>query len=341
MYRNTSVAVVVPAHNEESQIAAVLEGIPAFVDRVIVVDDGSTDRTLSVARESASGGEGRVEILALDANRGVGAAIEAGYRRALEAGAEVTAVMAGDGQMNPDGLSLLLDAVIDGETDYAKANRFLRGDAWRDIPRLRMLGNAVLSLLTKIASGYWHVADSQSGYTAVGREALAYLLDEGLYPRYGVPNDILVKLNIAGFRVLDIPMRPVYGVGERSKMRLTRVVLPIAGLLARLFLRRLWQKYVVRDTHPLVFFYLFGLFLAPLGLLYGGFIVLVRAVLPWIVGRPEWLRFLRAIFATDSWIVLAAVFSLAGLQMLLFAMWFDMEYNRPGRAVPPPRGREG
>jgi glycosyltransferase involved in cell wall biosynthesis len=337
MYRNATVSVVVPAHNEEHRLAGVLDGIPVWVDRVVIVDDGSTDGTAAVAREAAGRDPARTELVQLGRNGGVGAAIEAGYRRALEHGADVAVVMGGDGQMNPEELPALLEPVVTGEADYAKANRFLRGDAWRDIPRVRLLGNAALSLLTKIASGYWHVADSQSGYTAASREALAYLVREGLYPRYGVPNDILVKLNIGDFHVTDVPMRAVYGVGERSKMKVPRVVLPIAGLLVRLFFRRLWQKYVVRDTHPLVFFYLFGLVLSPLGALYGVFLVAVRAVLPWIVGRPDWLRFLRTLFASDSWIVLDAVLTLAGLQMLLFAMWFDMERNRPTAPTRPRR----
>src|SRR5207237_9581520 len=137
----------------------------------------------------------RVQLLEHERNKGVGAAIVTGYKAALADRIDVTAVMAADNQMPPEDLELLVRPVARGEVDYAKANRLFTGQAWDLIPRYRYLGNAVLSLLTKIASGYWHVADSQSGYTAVSREMLELLDLERLYPRYGFPNDMLVHLN--------------------------------------------------------------------------------------------------------------------------------------------------
>jgi glycosyltransferase involved in cell wall biosynthesis len=157
------VAVVVPAHNEEKLIAETIRGIPGFVDRVYVVDDLSTDGTVEAVRALA---DQRVEVMEHERNLGVGGAILTGYQRALAERVDVTAVMAADAQMDPDDLEMLAGAVARGEVDYAKANRLFTGQAWEVIPRYRYLGNAVLSLLTKIASGYWHIADSQSGYTA-------------------------------------------------------------------------------------------------------------------------------------------------------------------------------
>ena len=151
-----------------------------------------------------------------DQNQGVGAAIVSGYKAAVADGADVACVMAGDGQMDPVDLEHLAGAVARDEVDYAKANRLFTGEAWKLIPRSRYLGNAVLSLLTKIASGYWHIADSQSGYTAVSRTLLEELDLDRLYPRYGFPNDMLVQLNVWNARVRDFPSRPIYGVGERS-----------------------------------------------------------------------------------------------------------------------------
>src|SRR5207249_2005783 len=174
-----------------------------------------------------------------------------------------TCVMAADNQMDPDDLAALVGPVARGEVDYAKANRLFTGQAWQLIPKHRYLGNAVLSLLTKIASGYWHVADSQSGYTAIAFETLD--LDR-IYPRYGFPNDMLVHLNVWNARVRDFPSRPVYGVGERSGMRLPLVVPAISWLLLKGFFWRLREKYVIRDFHPLVFFYLLGLLMSALGL---------------------------------------------------------------------------
>ena len=330
MFDGKRIAAVVPAYNEEGAIARVLAAMPGLIDTIHVVDDCSTDRTAEVIRQAA-GTDPRVQPVFLSQNSGVGGAIEAGYRAALAAGADIAVVMGGDGQMDPAELPALLGPVADGSADYAKGNRLVMGDSWRQIPTERFIGNAALSFLTKIASGYWHVADSQSGYTAINRRALEALLEHGIYPRYGMPNDVLVKLNIHRMRVRDVPMRPVYGVGEQSKMRIPRVVLPIAWLLVRLFFRRLWERYVVRDTHPLVLFYLAGLVLFPLGLLHVGFIAVTRIVLPWILDPYGWLLPFLKMACTANALVLAVTVMLAGLQLLLFAMWFDMADNQSVR----------
>jgi hypothetical protein len=221
--------------------------------------------------------------------------------------------MAADGQMDPDDLEKLVDAVAKGECDYAKANRLFTGQAWQLIPHTRYLGNAALSFLTKIASGYWHVADSQSGYTAVSLETLNLLDLDRIYPRYGFPNDMLVHLNVWNRRVRDYPSRPIYGVGERSGIKLRSVIPRISWLLLRAFLWRLGQKYVIRDFHPLVLFYALGVSLFLVGLLLGLLEVGLR-----IAGNQ----------LPAATIVLVALLVISGLQLLLFAMWFDMESNR-------------
>ncbi|MGH2935153.1 MAG: glycosyltransferase family 2 protein [Gaiellaceae bacterium] len=266
MLEGKTVAVVVPAHDEETLIGSTLGGIPAFVDRVVVVDDGSADGTAEHARTF---GDARVEVVEHERNRGVGAAIVTGYRRALEHEADVVCVMAADNQMDPADLATLVQPVARGELDYAKANRLFTGQAWKLIPRTRYLGNAVLSMLTKIASGYWHIADSQSGYTAIAGPMLAQLDLDRVYTDYGFPNDLLVHLNVWNARVRDFPSRPVYGVGERSGIRYRRVVPRISRLLLRGFFWRLREKYVIRDFHPLVFFYAFGLLASAAGLVLG------------------------------------------------------------------------
>src|ERR671930_927978 len=184
MLEGKRVAVVVPAHDEERLVVETLKGIPALVDRVYVVDDASSDRT---AEEAGGNGDARVEVIRHDRNRGVGAAIVTGYRRALEDDVDVTCVMAADNQMDPHELAAPVEPVARGEVEYAKANRLFSGEAWTVIPHTRFFGNAILSLLTKIASGYWHVADSQAGYTAIGLPMLAQLALGGLYQRYGFP----------------------------------------------------------------------------------------------------------------------------------------------------------
>jgi glycosyltransferase involved in cell wall biosynthesis len=309
VYEGRTVAVVVPAYNEEALVASTVAGIPAFVDRIIVVDDGSKDAT----GERAQAGDPRVEVIRHEKNLGVGGAIVTGYRRAIAEEVEVTCVMAADGQMDPEDLEALVRSVALGECDYAKANRLFTGQAWQLIPRTRYLGNAALSFLTKIASGYWHVADSQSGYTAVNLETLKMLDLDRVYRRYGFPNDLLVHLNVWNRRVRDYPSRPIYGVGERSGIRLRRVVPRISWLLAKGFFWRMKEKYVIRDFHPLVLFYMLGLTLFMAGILLGLLETGLR-----IAGNT-------IPFAT---IVLVALFVISGLQLLLFAMWFDMESNK-------------
>ncbi len=306
------VAVVVPAYDEETLVPETLRGIPGFVDRIVVVDDASRDGTVERAR-SAAATDPRIEVIEQERNRGVGAAIVTGYHRAVEERIDVTCVMAADNQMDPADLRTLVEPVARGEVDYAKANRLVTGQAWQVIPHTRYLGNAVLSLLTKIASGYWHVADSQSGYTAIALPMLDQLDLDRLYPRYGFPNDMLVHLNVWNARVRDFPSRPVYGVGERSGIRLWRVVPAISWLLLKAFLWRLREKYVIRDFHPLVFFYALGFAMTVAGLGLGIAEVVLRAL-----GNQ----------VTAGTIVLVALLLIFGSQFTLFAMWFDMESNK-------------
>jgi glycosyltransferase involved in cell wall biosynthesis len=306
------VAVVVPAHNEEELLPVTLASVPDFVDRIIVVDDASHDSTAGRAHTAAAA-DPRIAVLAHERNGGVGAAIVTGYKRALEERIDVTCVMAGDNQMDPGDLESLVLPVARGEVDYAKANRLVSGQAWELIPRHRYLGNAVLSLLTKIASGYWHVADSQSGYTALALPMLEQLDLDRIYARYGFPNDMLVHLNVWNARVRDVPSRPVYGVGERSGIRLSRVVPSISLLLFKGFWWRLWQKYVIRDFHPLVFFYVLGILMSIAGFALGVAEVVLR-----ILGND----------ITAATIVLVALLLIFGSQFSLFAMWFDMESNK-------------
>ena len=221
--------------------------------------------------------------------------------------------MAGDNQMDPAELEQLVRPVARGEVDYAKANRLFTGEAWRVIPRHRYVGNAILSLLTKIASGYWHVADSQSGYTAISRTMLAQLDRDRIYRGYGFPNDMLVHLNVWNARVRDFPARPVYGVGERSGIKIRRVVPRISWLLLKGFLWRLREKYVIRDFHPLVFFYAFGFVMTAAGL---------------VLGIVETALRISGNAVSVGTVVLVALLLIAGSQFTLFAMWFDMESNK-------------
>jgi glycosyltransferase involved in cell wall biosynthesis len=190
MFEGKSVAVVVPAYNEEHLLSQVIETMPDLVDHIVIVDDCSQDQTVDVARGHIKPG-GRVVLLCHKRNEGVGAAIVTGYKWAGDHQIDVTVVMAGDAQMDPADLPNIVGPVATGETDYTKGNRLFHGEAWKIMPKYRYLGNSFLSLLTKIASGYWHIADSQTGYTAISLEALGFLDLDRIYKSYGMPNDIL------------------------------------------------------------------------------------------------------------------------------------------------------
>ena len=293
-------------------IGKTLQWIPAFVDHIVVVDDASRDRTGEIVKNWQKE-DSRIIYLPLERNEGVGGAIASGYKWAREKSVDITAVMAGDAQMDPTDLPKLLDPVVEGTADCSKGNRLFTGKAWTVIPKTRYFGNALLSFLTKIASGYWHVADSQSGYTAVNLEVLKTIDLDTIYKRYGMPNDFLVRLNVFQFRVKDVPVNPVYGIGERSGIKIYRIVFTLSLLLIKLFFWRLKEKYVIRDFHPLVLFYLLGFVLTPIGVMFGLYLLALRI-------------FVGPVAATSA--LFAAFFAISGLQSLFFAMWFDMEYNK-------------
>lgn len=228
MYRQLRVGVVIPAFNEQDAIATTVATIPDFIDEIIVVDDASTDDTQGRARIHPD-----ICVIRHPHNRGVGAAIATGYRRALHSDCDVAVVMAGDGQMDPRDLPALLEPIADGSADYVKGNRFLHRDVWTEMPRVRLIANAVLSIATRVTSGYGRVFDSQCGYTAVHRDALAKIDLDALWPRYGYPNDLLSRLHVIEARVVDVAVRPIYGTAWKSGIRVTAALHPLPWVLLR------------------------------------------------------------------------------------------------------------
>jgi len=312
MYQEKSIAVVVPAYNEEKLIGQTLTSIPDVVDRIIVINDASVDNTSEIVKRIAEEDK-RICLIEHDANQGVGGAIATGYKKARDLKIDVTVVMAGDAQMDPSDFIRIIEPVTNGGADYTKGNRLFYGDAWNMIPHYRYLGNSFLSLMTKISSGYWHIADSQSGYTAISLVALQRINLDKIYRRYGMPNDLLIKLNQHDFRVRDVHVKPVYNVGEKSGIKLIHVIPKISWILFKGFWQRLFFKYVIKDFHPLVFFYLLGLTLFPAGFLSGLYLFYYRLLVGPVVATS-------ALFSVFLFV--------SGLQSLFFAMWFDMEYNK-------------
>ncbi|AQL44934.1 family 2 glycosyl transferase (plasmid) [Halorientalis sp. IM1011] len=319
MYSGQTVAVVVPAYNEEGFVGDVLDSIPAFVDRVYVVDDCSTDGTWREIRDhserddravaaKADGGRSvdRIEAIRHETNRGVGGAIKTGYRRALQDGMDVTAVIAGDGQMDPSILDRFVEPIVEGRADYTKGDRLQSPELRAGMSSWRSVGNYLLTFLTKLASGYWRTNDPQNGYTAISIDALERIDLDELYDRYGFSNDLLITLNAYGFRVADVPMRAIYG-DEQSHINYASFVPRLSTLLFVGFLWRLKVKYCLADFHPLVFLYALGVLGGASGLALVGLVVTQGASL--LAGSVS---------------VFILLFSCA---LLVFAMIFDMQHN--------------
>jgi glycosyltransferase involved in cell wall biosynthesis len=234
MWRDVTIAVVVPAYNEARHIGRTLHGIPSYVDRIVVVDDGSYDET---ADEVQRGADARVTLLRHAANRGVGQALCTGYTHAFKDGADIVAVMAGDGQMHPDDLERLLAPLVEGAADYVKGDRLSHPDVFQRMPLARLLGNHVLSLGTRVATGL-SIRDSQCGYTALHRRAAERLPWSKLWRGYGYPNHLLGLLSQTGARVRDIVVEPVYA-DEESGIGWRHALLVIPFVLVSVALRRM------------------------------------------------------------------------------------------------------
>jgi glycosyltransferase involved in cell wall biosynthesis len=318
MYRGKRVALVIPAYNEEKLIRPTLERVPDLVDRIIVVDDASTDNMPSVV-QACMAADPRIEMIRHETNRGPGGGIISGYKRVLEGDYAIAVVCGGDFQMPLEQIPNLLEPLIRGEADYTKGNRFMqRAGALAmvpgNMPRTRVVGNMLITILTKIASGYYKVADVVEGFTAITREALERVDWDRAWQKYGYPMDFLIRLNAYGLRVKDVPRRAIYLPGERqSQIKGLRYALRVSPMLLRGFFWRLWNKYVLWDFHPLVFFYYAGMLLLPLGILFGLYLVWQQVV---------------GIGVSGPRAILCALLIITGLQFLLFAMLFDMEEGK-------------
>jgi glycosyltransferase involved in cell wall biosynthesis len=365
MLKNKTIAVVVPSYNEATQIGMVIETMPDFVDRIVIVNDKSKDNMADVVSSYFGTPYNSSEVKLVDStktefikdkhnfnhadflihqrnidevskftpftivnenlddriilinheeNGGVGAAIATGYKWCKDHQVDCTAVMAGDGQMDPGELVGICLPVIEDDVDYVKGNRLKHPSAWIAIPKTRFFGNSALSIMNKMASGYWRISDTQTGYTAISLKALNAVRLYKIYPRYGMPNDLLVKLNIADCSLREIVIKPVYNVGEQSKMKVFKVIPKISFLLLKSFFKRLWIKYFFKDFHPLFLFYNLSFLLGLIGFGYG-----VKILYLWIFN-------VRGI---NTLTILAFLFlSVTSLQLFFFGMWLDIQDNQ-------------
>lgn len=268
MYRDHAVGVVLPAYNEVEHVGTVIDRLPAFVDRVYAVDDCSTDGTWEVVCDHATcepaaeteqsesskarptpmadgGAVGTTAVVPIrhDENEGAGGALKTGYRHALLDGMDVTVTIDADDQMDPDQMDRLLDPIVEGEAGFTKGNRLVDGPLGTEMPPTRYVGNWLLTLLTKVASGYWGLRDPQNGYTAISYEALASVDLDAVPDDHDYPNDLLARLNVAGVRVQDVAMPARYG-DEESTIDVRTFIPRTSATLLEVFLWRLGQTYL-------------------------------------------------------------------------------------------------
>jgi len=238
MYKNKKIAVVVPAYNEEGFIAAVIGGIPEYIDRIYVIDDASGDGTGDIASKFATSSPERVRVIRHEQNSGVGKAIITGYKQCLRDNMDLAVIMAGDNQMDPAQLPRLLEPLVEGKADYTVGDRLSSPKHMKGMSYWRRFGNSVLRWLTRIAAWNFSISDPQNGFTAVTLQTLLCLDLDDIYPRYGYCNDILVKLSSVKARIKQIPIPAVYS-NEKSKIKYRFYIPTLSWLLLRAFLWRI------------------------------------------------------------------------------------------------------
>lgn len=318
MYRNKRIALVIPAYREEKLIQPTLKNVPSLFDRVYVVDDASPDKTCDVVLELAKQ-DPRIQLLRHQTNQGPGGGIITGYLKSAEENNDVTVVIGGDNQMQLNEVHKFLDPIVDGKTHYTKGNRFQSvklEDTLSKMPKIRLLGNWLITGLTKIASGQYKVMDVVDGYTAISKEAIDGIDWSRAWKKYGYPMDFLIRLNAYGFSILDVPRTAIYLPGERqSQIKGFKYAISVSPMLVRGFFWRLKYKYLYRDFHPLVLFYYLSFLLLFLGFAFGLYMTADKI-------------FCTGAAVTGARAVLVGLCVLTGLQLLLFAMFFDMQESK-------------
>ncbi|OQA91410.1 MAG: Undecaprenyl-phosphate 4-deoxy-4-formamido-L-arabinose transferase [Elusimicrobia bacterium ADurb.Bin231] len=311
MYRENKIVLVIPARNEEKLILDTLKGVPEYVDKVYVIDDCSTDSTAKLVREYSTNSDKRVELISHSKNLGPGAAIITGYKHAVKEKYDVAVVCGGDNQMPLDQMRDLIDPIIEGKADYTKGNRFMEGsEKLSDMPLTRVIGNTIISFLTKIASGYYKIFDVVDGFTAINKKAISAVDWDKAWKGYGYPMDFLVRMNVYRFKVLDVPRRAIYLPGVRqSQIKGLSYALRVSPMLLRNFFFRLYKRYFLGDFHPLIFMYIMGMLMLAVGVFVGLFILTFKIK----GGSP-----------TGATAILSALFIISGGQLFLFGMLFDM-----------------
>lgn len=317
MYKGAKIAAVVTAYNESKLIGRVITTMPDYVDFIVIVDDCSQDNTVDVVR---SYNDPRVHLVLHEINQGSGAAVMTAHKKAIELGSDINVGMAGDAQMDPAYLPKLLDQVTSGGFGLAKANRFYSPESFHGMPGYRVFGNIVLSFMTKVSSGYWHLFDPQNGYVATRTTFLKLVPFDRLSKRYSFENSLLLHLNILNVSAVDVPIPAVYGE-EVSGIKLRKVIPELLSMLFKGFWTRIWYKYVLWSFSPVALMLILGLISFVGGL----------AVTIWLTisqgqggGSP-----------TAGTVMLAALPLMIGTQLLVSGLQLDIAAS-PSKPDQPP-----
>jgi dolichol-phosphate mannosyltransferase len=313
----SKVAVIIPCYRVKSHILGVIGRVGGEVSHIYVVDDACPEGSGDFVREHCT--DARVKVLRNDENRGVGGAVMAGYGAALRDGADILVKVDGDGQMDPALIPRFIRPIAAGQADYSKGNRFYDLTRIRQMPTIRLLGNAVLSFVAKLSTGYWNLFDPNNGFTAIHARVARRVAFDKVSPRYFFESDMLFRLNIIRAVVADIPMDAIYG-DEKSNLKIRQVVGEFLAKHTRNFVKRVLYNYFLRDMTLASLELVVGAALFIFGLVFGGY---------------HWLRGLASGVATPlGTIMLAALPTMVGLQMLLAFVGFDVA-NVPRRPIHP------
>lgn len=307
MYKGKKIIVVTPAYNESKHIGNVINGLPDYIDNIVIVNDCSTDNTEEVIKKHPSK---KVVYLKNEKNMGAGRSVTVAINKAKELGADITVTMAGDDQMDARYLPDLLDPIIEDGYDSTKGNRFYSKEGLKGMPKYRVWGSIVLTFMTRMASGYWNIFDAQNGYYTIGRCALQQIDFNSLTKGFPYENDLWINLNILGLRLKDVPIPARYG-DEVSYMKMWKIVPQFSWFLFKGFFRRIYKKYVLRGIHPIALFF------------FSGSIFLIWGI---VFGAYTWHQSIQtAVAATTGTVMLSVLPFLMGFQLLLWALVLDIQ----------------
>lgn len=313
-YKDT-IAVVIPCYKVRNHILDVIRRIGSLVDLIIIVDDKCPEETGLFVKSSVS--DPRVHVIFHSCNMGVGGAVLSGYQFGLVQGADILIKIDGDGQMDPGLIPKFIYPIIDGTADYTKGNRFYDLSSIKSMPVARLFGNATLSFLSKISSGYWNLFDPTNGYTAIHAKLLKHIPFSKISKRYFFESDMLFRLNLLRAKVVDVPMFAIYG-DEISSLKISRVIGPFAIGHVKNFFKRLFYNYYLRDFNFASISLVFGLLFLIFGM---------------GVGLFSWyLSVSTGIVATSGTVMLATLPVFLGFQMILFFLSYDIS-SVPTKAI--------